>query len=1235
MPESSFNYLYSQALSLSYAGREDEALAAFRALADRYPDNFGPWQNLALLLDRRGAEEAYPAFAQFVRTAPDHEDPFVRFAVRRLQEAGHPVPDVKTTVRTPFPTEHLIVTSDDKRVMLTVENDTGRPANDVLEALRRFLDHEDWLSAYLSFEEHPELSSRMVKTLLEYKANQTGSMDGYRAQVNLTMLQRASEIGALAAFAEGDQSPVDEFRQLVRAKRTIEPVLRLANGLGIEEIPSFLDEHAWLSRDDATYVLLAREAESATDEHRQELAVFRTLLERHAAGTPVLEGPDLDYGPATALVDDLVTQSQVRPDEQLAAVARAGEEILAAPDDVPLTAAGRFAVAMVTVESLMRYGKAMRSVAALNRAALVLADASTPVSPTGNQDDWRPAVIAGNLAIATYEETGEMEVLDRAAASIAEALLRVRRFRSGEAPLMRVLANIHQLQAKVTRSVEHLRESVRLFEEAARTTDRTTEAWLVNQAGQISALLALAEQGEGDGLTSAEKHVQDLLYRFGSAPGTGARLWDLGGQVSSGSYDWSAAPKDLDVTIHRYRTAGERPDLGVSQVPHTANNLCRALIRRYRRTSDAGDLQEALLAGETAVRTLSPASPAAVLARRNLVQALMAAHALQPDETGQVERAVALVRDNLRFLSAGPDQTLDLLNLAELLMTGDGERWREGAAAFATALAEFDPADDPLIAIDLGEKLGDRLAGHGDWLRATEAYLVAEAGISVLVERTAAGRWREAMGSRPHDIVQKAAYSFGRSGAAEEAVVLLERHHARNLRRALQLESAELSAVAAAGRPDLAEAFRARASELVAMGSQIDAGSHTFSGQRVQRLQAQLREVTKLIQSVPGFARFGMEPDISDIYAAATDGPVVYWSAAGDGGMAFVVNGILRRTTCVELPFTEEALREHTFRYRTALAEYQASNIIADWSATIDTVGRWLWTAFAGPLGRALPAGGPVTVVVAGRLALLPITAAVDPETGQAAIELFDWRFVPSSTALAATSSAASRSHNSDALAIIDPQPVDAVPLRWARAEGAAVAARAGRVTALEGAEATLPAVVWAISQQSVLHFACHGMAAPQEPLNSYLLLADDEQLTIDNLVTNTRLSSVRLVVLSACDTAVAGEVVPQEVVAMPSALIQLGAAGVVAAQWPVADTTAAVLALRFYELWDGETEPADAFAATQRWLRTAPRSAVSALLRRRAPDLDDLPGLIAELPLSRIPFSSPVDWAAFSYSGS
>ncbi|WP_406256798.1 CHAT domain-containing protein [Streptomyces chartreusis] len=89
----------------------------------------------------------------------------------------------------------------------------------------------------------------------------------------------------------------------------------------------------------------------------------------------------------------------------------------------------------------------------------------------------------------------------------------------------------------------------------------------------------------------------------------------------------------------------------------------------------------------------------------------------------------------------------------------------------------------------------------------------------------------------------------------------------------------------------------------------------------------------------------------------------------------------------------------------------------------------------------------------------------------------------------------------------------------------------------------------------------------------------------------------------------------------MPVRSSSSGPQQMIAAQWPVGDTTAAVFAARFYELWRPGTQPADAFASAQRRLSTPSRSEISAL---SAPDLDGFGELIADLPLARAPFDSP-----------
>ena len=57
----------------------------------------------------------------------------------------------------------------------------------------------------------------------------------------------------------------------------------------------------------------------------------------------------------------------------------------------------------------------------------------------------------------------------------------------------------------------------------------------------------------------------------------------------------------------------------------------------------------------------------------------------------------------------------------------------------------------------------------------------------------------------------------------------------------------------------------------------------------------------------------------------------------------------------------------------------------------------------------------------------------------------------------------------------------------------------------------------------------------------------------------------VRLAVLSACETAQPGTELPDEVVALPTGLLQAGVAGIVASQWSVPDRATAMLMAEFY----------------------------------------------------------------------
>ena len=159
----------------------------------------------------------------------------------------------------------------------------------------------------------------------------------------------------------------------------------------------------------------------------------------------------------------------------------------------------------------------------------------------------------------------------------------------------------------------------------------------------------------------------------------------------------------------------------------------------------------------------------------------------------------------------------------------------------------------------------------------------------------------------------------------------------------------------------------------------------------------------------------------------------------------------------------------------------------------------------------------------------------------------------------------------------------------------------------------------------TVWHFACHGAADPYAIMQTKLYFAD-RAVSLEELRGTLEPGRRRLVVLSACDTNLSNAAVPNEVAGLPSALIQVGFAGVVAASWKVDDLATAFLMSEFYRLWRHEgLEPPVALNQAQRWLRTAACSELNA----RIPGADLPHGTEGEYP-----YAEPRYWAAFAYTG-
>jgi CHAT domain-containing protein len=126
-----------------------------------------------------------------------------------------------------------------------------------------------------------------------------------------------------------------------------------------------------------------------------------------------------------------------------------------------------------------------------------------------------------------------------------------------------------------------------------------------------------------------------------------------------------------------------------------------------------------------------------------------------------------------------------------------------------------------------------------------------------------------------------------------------------------------------------------------------------------------------------------------------------------------------------------------------------------------------------------------------------------------------------------------------------------------------AFASRGIRADSLDRQEATVEATVQALQDHRWVHFACHASQNAQDPLKSCFYLHGG-CLTLSEIV-KLRLRRAELAFLSACQTSAGDEQLSEEVVHLAAGMLAAGYRSVVATMWSIPDSSARVLADRFY----------------------------------------------------------------------
>jgi CHAT domain-containing protein len=257
--------------------------------------------------------------------------------------------------------------------------------------------------------------------------------------------------------------------------------------------------------------------------------------------------------------------------------------------------------------------------------------------------------------------------------------------------------------------------------------------------------------------------------------------------------------------------------------------------------------------------------------------------------------------------------------------------------------------------------------------------------------------------------------------------------------------------------------------------------------------------------------------------------------------------------------------------------------------------------------------------------------------------------------------------------------------LRGTKREIAAIAAiLSGRATvvSLGGKEATVGALIENIPSQDVLHLATHGYSnlekdqkAPDPVMSSMRegwtlsspttvrksrardafsrtalvmagandLLSDDRRVEDDDGLASAEellavdMSRVRLVVLSACDTALGSSAGSEGMFSLQQAIEVAGARACVATLWKVPDHATSLLMSRFYEnMFKQGQGPLEALVNAQRWFRDHPQEVWNSAGEsdRGAPAARGLKLVVEDEADPTAKMTPPYYWAAFVLSG-
>jgi CHAT domain-containing protein/tetratricopeptide (TPR) repeat protein len=831
---------------------------------------------------------------------------------------------------------------------------------------------------------------------------------------------------------------------------------------------------------------------------------------------------------------------------------------------------------------------------------------------------------------------------------------------------------------RVTGQIDHLERAIDLWRSAAtlKTPDLDDRAMPLSNLGmglhdRYSHLGNYIDLEEAIDVTRQAVHLTSP-----SSPHRISRLHNLGLRLRE-RYACLGTIEDLDTAIRLCEEVVELDRLYEDDNASHLYNLGGVLLEWYMkmdgRHKQEGDLQKLTRAVDACQKAVT-LTPSSSLDRSTYLNSLGLAlryrHVYTMDRS-DLEHAIDSFKESVRLTPAAtPSYAGRLVNLGlglhdRFLLSHDDKDLQQACETCREA-CEINISAQPGATLTSSRDWGDWASAANAWVEAAKAYAYGLNAVDLVLRVQALRRGKQVWLQQAQSIFGRAAYVHARLAEYHEAIIALESGRARLLAEQVERYQSELELLPRRGQGTLYERYATMTHRLVQLESrelrrEILPVNFDF-GAEFRAANDELAAIIGEIQKVPGYEDFFRAPTFERIRDAlvADDRVGIYVSVTSMGSLALIVyaNGVKG----IWLDLKEDELNAWLIKRdgeQIAGGYLPAQMGDAPLDTQLNDVLPLLGKRVMQPVAETLRSlnASDVTLIPCGRLALFPLHAAeyqVNDQTRRFMDE-FTVTYTPSARALGSCrdtfSAISAQLHTLCGVGNPLPLPENANPLAYARPEVEEIAPLFGEAaTLLYEQQATREALDAQLGKTAYLHLSCHGTFNVQDPLQSGVVLSNGEMLTVRDLIGGQRLRGTRLVVLSACQTAITDfNDLPEEAIGLPGGFVQAGVPGVVGTLWPVNDLSTMLLIVKFYEshLREG-LAPAAALRKAQLWLRDVTNAELSELFARYKLTATDRPTstrMAYEMASKKFrehtlrdpderPYAHPYYWAPFVFYG-